>query len=244
MDKIRQYATLALLLSATFLIVATAIYVIQIGRHATATLIEIQATAKHVRELVDDQGTMLRSDDAQRLVRQNLAVGAGVMSVIRSLNVGTLPKINRAIDQINTVGVEMANLTAQTNRSVNLSLLPEIKRTIQDTDEAIKDASDNLDDAFRKLTPEARATLESATKTINSLDTRINDPAITTTLNELSATATEIRQSSENLQFATVSIKDTLSYAPEVGKNVAKFSRSQNKITWAVAGVRLLKIWF
>ena len=243
-NKLRQYASLLLLLSSVVLVVVTTTYVIKIGHKASTTMDDVGVIASNANLFLAKQKQVIESPDYQLAIKRNLQFGEAMIATTRLVNTQTIPRIHRAIESFDVVGQELAKATQATSRSVNLSLIPEIKRTIQDTDEAIKDAGDNLDDAFRKLTPEARVTLESAAKTINSLDTRINDPGITATLNELSATATQIRQSSENLQFATVSIKDTLSYAPEVGKNVAKFSRSQNKITWAVTGVRLLKIWF
>lgn len=243
-NKLRQYASLLLLLSCLVFVVVATVYAVKIGHKASTTLDDVGVIANNANLFVARQKQIIESADYQLAIKRNLQFGEAMIATTRLVNTQTIPRVHRAIEQFDIVGQEIAKATQATSRSVNLSLIPEIKRTIQDTDEAIKDAGDNLDEAFRQLTPQARATLESATTTINSIQTRINDPAITTALNELAATSSEIRASASNLNFATVSIKDTLSYAPEVGKNVAKFSRSQNKITWAVAAARLLKVWF
>lgn len=244
LEKTIKYLTIALLASCTALAVTLTVYSLKLGHKLSVTMDNVHlitdqiqlASAKTV-EYVDFQTNKLRDPYQQKLIDASLAVGGQVASVARSVNTLVLPSATRAMDSVTATSDQFRVLVANSDAKINQEVLPEAQKSIAGLGRVAETASD----AVSKLQSSANGALRSTDKAIRDLNSRINDPAITTTLTELAATATEIRKSTENLEYATVSVKESFSYAPEIFRNGAKFSRNQAKWSWVVGGVRVVR---
>lgn len=244
LHRIRQYASLLLLLASTALVIIVTVYAVKVARRLDSTLAQIQGAAAQSKMLVTEARQVVKYEKAEfedgdyrvRL-KQSLDLANHLLAQI---NQDTVPRINASVDQLTEVGRQAAMLTADSNRSINVQLVPQLTQTIQDTDEAIRRASDQLNTALGQLTPEAAKVLQNLAKSSTDLDAILNDPAIKASLQEISASTTAIHESAENLKVSSQSVSKALEQFPDIAADIRAYTKAQSKATKYVIAARVI----
>lgn len=248
MAKVKEVLHVALLAALLVLVVVCAVSVWQVRRETLSTMADVRATTSEikqasaaVREFAEFQSAQLQTGENQKLIRQSLAVGAAFVGTARLVNTTVLPALSRSLTEFGDANQELTRLIRHTDASVNAQLLPEATRATASLRKSIEDTARQMNASVEKTSAALDVLLRAGVLNLEDLNKAINDPAFKTILDETAATATEIHKSSANLQAATVSVKDSLQYAPGIMRDVEAFTKAQSKYSKYVILARILR---
>ena len=220
MQRIKDIAHLVLVLVAIIALGVTSWAVWSATYKLNRSLDNIEAISGRVDKYAEAQIADLQSPKRQEAIAAAIDAGNYIKSVANSVNLQTLPAIKRTFQALESSSNGLTAMIAHTDENLR-GTLQGLTSTTAAANELLVGAKEDL----------AASTLK-VNEAISSANVILQDPSIPKSLASLAS-------SSENLAYATVSVKDTLAAGPPIAADLKKFVSAQSKVSKVVSFFRI-----
>lgn len=247
--RIQMWLNMGLKLSAMVCLIAITYTAIRVGNTMNAVLTEthetmgeVKATATSVKEFVANEKKELESPKRKQLLDLDLAVGGYIKSVVNTLNLSTLPRLNAAITNVGETVQQLRVLTANTDESINHRLLPDTTQATVNVTAALTQAAKTLETQIAATGKQTTEVLQKADIAMQDIHAQLTDPSIHETMKSISVAADNVAKVAEKADATAAHLEISSAKIEQAAGDVASTIKSQSKWGKFLGPARLVAI--
>lgn len=222
MNRFRDFSMGICFIVLSLAVVLVALPLRRAAMRADESLVNVRDAAGIVRAYAQAQTEDLRSERNRRAIEAGVAAAATAQASLRLINTQTIPRANRAIEQLSESARALGELTRHTDASLNEHLLPEAARLVSnlaDSGAALQLTVRQAEAALRMI----EATAQQSGVAIEDIRLTLAGPEMKQVMRHAAEATGEIRESLRRLPA-------TADHLEAIFGQIERFSRETNRL--------------